>query len=530
MNGYNSTIDDEFASLFLQELQNTRSESARNNTLHNNNNDDDGSDLVDTNEAKKNDVQSDIDYINSREVTLNPSNLKPVSCAASYARYLPSEATIFSNYFDLNRLEETSGKHTGNTESEETKLIDEKSNDFKHISEFGSAISENTIDKSKKNESIEKPLIKGANKPSERDNAETLQAIANNVLLLRETSKKDTYRKPLSDSYFNGFISGRLFIDMESFTRLSKERNTLNVQQHEFDSHIICYRRNSIKLCFTINVKQLLSDRNFQNFDSISLNLYSVLRKKEKKETGLFSDIQREELKFRGIDNDTDELSNLVQMNKSNVSIKHDALVNVFKAGCNKVVMNWEQVQFNSASGSNRYDTSTKYHFIILEVKIHKSDAKLDEIIDKSVFESCPIMVRGRNPMFYSAKGDILIGKIKKIDESNETPDKIEGKVIKSRRTPEAMKRKNTTDENKTSTEENTRDNSTTIEENSDSLGSLNSGYQYFKVDENYYLPPVEVGYFPHHVHHNKQVFKPTVIPLGIADGHKMRKQYNYFL
>lgn len=56
------------------------------------------------------------------------------------------------------------------------------------------------------------------------------------------------------------------------------------------------------------------------------------------------------------------------------------------------------------------------------------------------------------------------------------------------------------------------------------------SSYEYFKVNDNYYLPPVEVGYFPHHVHHNKQVFKPNIIAGSYSHATENRKQYNYYI
>lgn len=86
-----NTIDDEFASLFLQELQNTRAESLKN-----------VSGSV-TQTAATDGSQPEVDYINSMELSASQTNLV-MKGAASYAMYLPMETTFNSNFLDLNEI------------------------------------------------------------------------------------------------------------------------------------------------------------------------------------------------------------------------------------------------------------------------------------------------------------------------------------------------------------------------------------------------------------------------------------------
>lgn len=71
------------------------------------------------------------------------------------------------------------------------------------------------------------------------------------------------------------------------------------------------------------------------------------------------------------------------------------------------------------------------------------------------------------------------------------------------------------------------------LKDEDDSNATENKGsssYHYFKLSDNYYSQPVEIGYFPHHVHHNKQVFNAFLANEGITNCIENRKQYNYYL
>lgn len=611
MNRYSTTIDDEFASLFLQELQNTRSESVKNDKNENlvsensinssgggNGNGSDNSNGAGNRNSLTNDNEnqpsstimttssSNIDYMNSIDLDTHTNNLMMMSGAASYARYLPLETTFTTNFFEFNDIYDA----TSNDDHINNKNISSRlgNGDLIRNSSSMNVFSMDMPAKDDDSSDINNPLNTDTGdlntqktekqETDEMINRRLMHNISEYVLSLQELS--ETIIDPACEISklnlkFKGNISGRLFIDPDSFNRLTGDLRSLNSKDSTDIIQLYCYRRNSITVNFAIDLRNLFSDfQNQQNqpFDKVSIQIFSSLRKRDNKEGN--PNMIKEEFKFHGFQDNG--ISNSIQMNGSNISLGYDDLYKIFGEGNNDIEFNWEQVRFNSATASNRHDIANKYHMLVLQVNFLNSDGN---VLYNKTFESYPIIVRGRNPRFYSEKGDILIGKIKKIaGEPKSIDDMNESTTIPpstKRQRPHTTLKLDTSSslspplqpapsssspsssssnvnpgsDNKFTQSESEKANrpvSVVNEANaeadaeiSDDSGGdnnnnnnncMNSSYQYFKVEDNYYLPPVEVGYFPHHVHHNKQVFKTNVIPPGVNNGLEIKRQYNYFL
>lgn len=554
---YNSNIDDEFASLFLQELQNSKSN------------------LSLTPNQNPNEIE--IDYLNSIEFNTNAQQLNSTG-PASYARYLPLETTTFSSsIFDFNEFQypveniisrssstfnishlpmnsssnnhkaETKNPTENNMNHQKTENINNQSTDTKFNQDLNILIPN----------CPNLPNDNVVNKVVGEDEYNVLLNIAEKVLSLESIEQpsvltmQNENNNPISLS-FSGQIGGRLYISPETLNKYPDFGSGNNTQL----SQLFCYRRNSINIKLQMNFEQLENlfiDGNLIDKLSIELSSSLIHSKQDLNITNVIKD--REEFTFPNQINDVHTNKKCLRINESKRIFTIKELLQ-YPLQNNSLEFVWEQIKFSSATANNRHDANNKFYKIIVEVKLLNN---ADDTLLGKQFESKNIIVRGRNPSFYSQKGDILIGNIKR-------KTKTKTKVIHESKTPKTsttntLKRKcdETIDpipvfENEITTnpinkepkeEELQKDDiedsksptpSLLFDEqpeqddsnNSSSSSSSSSSYQYFKVEDNYYLPPVDVGYFPHHVHHNKQVFKIT--STNLQHGVEKHKQYNYYI
>ncbi|GMM35184.1 hypothetical protein DASC09_025090 [Saccharomycopsis crataegensis] len=696
---YNS-IDDEFASLFLQELQNTRminSEQDENREIVR-------SEQIQTEVGNANDIDLNV---NAGGLPVNTDNL-----IGSYARYLPLEATFTSNLLGFDGLsyptigEQNSqfgmmlvdqGYNNGSNGNRINNFDNVSSNKFSNLATStdsnmmiskesvdtiaGNAESFENIDSESHNKNEPDDLISrnslnamAKTNPEEsivkhyqtkNDHGITMQLISSTVLSFRDINrgKPITIKNSKNENIglkFDGLINGRIFINPDSFKRFSECREAVN---ESFSTQLFCYRRNSISIAFSLIFDFMKVGKGehlfLESLDSkvelekIRIKLSASLRKRDNN-SDKFSIIKNEE-EFIMQQSDSDDKilkfhNNSLQLNKSEATLSLEDLAST-KKNCKQKSLNisWEQIRFKSATANNRHDAANKFYVIIIAVEFID---KQGSISSQKSFESQPIIVRGRNPSFYSNKGDILIGKNKKVlsspilensvqenisgEASPDTPllkrQKMETKMPLDLEVKMAVKTPNSLNNNnhgpqlrlgesgeKAITEKNNKDNgavtvtstiSSTTDRNgnytasiapnypgncnasdtanaannatastdivninknnsnndnenmNDSSDTVNfdnsaesvnrdddnddnidkekqkqqqdetgeSSYEYFKVNDNYYLPPVEVGYFPHHVHHNKQVFKPNIIAGSYSHATENRKQYNYYI
>lgn len=593
-----NTIDDEFASLFLQELQNTRAESLKN-----------VSGSV-TQTAATDGSQPEVDYINSMELSASQTNLV-MKGAASYAMYLPMETTFNSNFLDLNEiyspgtqqmslesLMKSSGDDSGVTEENgpvpgipgdmlyplktdrasfpgtaynqpyQQITVPEKDRDA--ISTILNMPVDHIEEKAKTEEvsPSKVPVLQGTDSkhhkvgvPEVEPELQVLQLISSNVLSLVEidASLQTTEVDLLSKIQFRGSLAGRLYINPESFVKLSQLRNFLTLMEEANSTQLFCYRRNWISINFTMDLGFLKLVNGEKPFDEISISLSSSLRKQDNKDSTKVSVIKESE-EFIFHKTEVKNFDNIIQASDSKITVKYDDLVKIATKSDDVQIL-WDQIKFKSATANNRHDAANKHYIIVLEVNFHKNSSDNDTISHTRIFESHQIIVRGRNPSFYSKKGDILIGKNTKLSGSKTSKfdlNPIEN-TDSSAHSLNPTNNIKSTDNQKTTAALNSTASiygdyrtfspavgSIVKSEKNGIIGSMSqakdthdkrsvlkesnggSSYQYFRVTDNYYLPPVDVGYFPHYVHHSKQVLKPNPVPMSHKQ--ELRQQYNYYI
>lgn len=306
-----------------------------------------------------------------------------------------------------------------------------------------------------------------------------------------------------------GRLDGKFFIDQDTNKFI---QHSTNISGESID--LLCYRRNNISVILDISMESALtdykkfyvlsSDGNKQEFKKIKLELNNKLLIKGKSDNEHNLVTVDDNISICGSDNSTgNESDEILYLNSTHEEFDLETLANK-KSAC------WDQLKFTSATGNNRHDNDKKSY--VLQVKIKFADS-FDRTVSEMLLRSNKIRVRGRNPNFFSKNGDVLVR------------DTAAGNALHRKRgSTSSQKRqfkKNKTSPKKENSSSN--DNQHGILEDKKPV----STYEYFKVDKNYYLPPVDVGYFPHHVHHNKQVFK-TASP--IENDSSSLKFYNYFM
>lgn len=636
-----NTIDDEFASLFLRELQNTRVLNLR--KVNNNHDTTTQSEIT----------QSEIDYIKS--IDFNANNVNLIG-NASYARYLPMETTFSSGLFDLNDIayppentnDTNANANTITTINENTELnlldrntqqnslstdnfpdlesssknieniisngkfyenlgnIDNTYNNMRNLDSYGnsetfamdlnnanlmnsdSVIVKSDPDNKNGSKTFDSSVITNNicrnPKYNISDESQILEMISKKVLSFNDFNGGSNIRLSNEkneniDLNFDGIINGRLYIDPESFEKFTATNGHIDSIS---PTQLFFYRRNSISI--NLKIECLKRDQYGKlyfeiagqkiPFVKMSIELSNSLRKRNNDSTDISVIKEKEDFIFNNNENDNKLTikpnTNITLLNQPEIIITDDDLIE----NDNLYEVCWDQIRFKSATANNRHDATNKFYIIVINIRLFDMS---DNVILQKKLESQPIIVRGRNPSFYSKKGDILLGKIKKQNNRNvkvENDIGISELPIKKRQksslgnkqvidnnssteiandTSENMQLKNDNQLldferqienqqylNKMNNEdinvdsEDESDNNELLlnkedDENDDYEGEKSS-YQYFKVDDNYYLPPVEVGYFPHHVHHNKQVFKPNIASTGMAKRTDSRKKYNYFM
>lgn len=545
---YNSgsppTIDDEFASLFLKPMATTSS----NKQNHENQNH--GNQQLSQNLPESDQNHSEIEYLNG--IDFQQQNEGINIGLANYARYLPVETTMSNTLFDF---PEMSYLNTAQSTNMSPSLSDNyKSNSdlamhFHHLQGFNHTTSSksNNINLT----THEDDLTKEGNLRPETKRQKTavtnstplhqyvdqnlLLHVANKMLTLESTTGSNDTNIFLDDGTkvmldFDARLSGRLFVSPDVF-----ESPTDEIVKR---SNIYGYRRNSIAVSFNIKIVHFdtddqglcinLSPKNEKFCKRIKLELYASLRKIDPK-----SDPPRTIQLDDEIELDFTNDINFIKRKKIHIGKAHYEIDTDSLKSEKSLDLVWYQVKFASATASNKYDAA-KFNVIICCVKFLDENG---EIIKTKEFESNPIISRGRNPSFYNDRNEIMIGKIMR----NSFPQSllITHKISEDESDKEQVSESpaSTTAVEKSIIEEvleNTDLDKDNIEPTSNPKKNIpapqvaSSSYTYFKVDEHYYLPPVDVGYFPHHVHHNKQVFTSVTSAGNNQDG-KTHK-YNYYI
>lgn len=173
----------------------------------------------------------------------------------------------------------------------------------------------------------------------------------------------------------------------------------------------------------------------------------------------------------------------------------------------------WKRLQFKGATAHNGRTKHQQFFYVSV-----KCLAELENGTKTCLASalSRPVVVRGRNPRFYLNRNCIILN-----DGSSRQADS--GDTNSSTTTLTTSKKRSASDSDYSSKKRMLPDNSEMSSPNSDTsrphtIYSKEEDYEYFPVPLNYWLPPVEVVYRPHAVHHS--------VGNGGA-GHEARKYFS---
>lgn len=627
MNYNTHNIDDEFASLFLEQLQNTRIDISKGDKRDDGHDDEGHTGASGTDQDK---LKQDLEYLNQHlDFASSPLNIGP----ASYARYLPLETTFPPSLLDLNDFGLSqagnfsplfasglgAGEPVSTLPNQDLDLNPRTADSEKELAVFDNdSVAQSVVPLPRR---IPSTASLATMAPDELDletnmtGSDLLGKVSDSLLRVFDVENTNKINMCSADNQiqstlsFEGNVGGRLYTSSETMCLYSNlvlgTGNTGGLPPQLF-----CYRRNSISISFSLGFQSFLEGARFQK---VVIQLYSSLRKRNtdkgdegggdtgKSQTVVITD--RDDFIFSKLSNETLKPANgrhngVVRLNQSEHQLTYADLEQD-----RNLVLFWDQIKFKSATANNRHDAANKFYKIVIDVQVI-DDA--GEVAGRKVFESNPIIVRGRNPSFYSQKGDILIGRMKKqptnhsrrpshpvpgckrarhsattgvsLQKSSQEPSV--GPLTSLPITPNQAGRSETCDPKEADVHgpaakallvqplhtgpgetaddgAAAKDHCSTTHAKTDTPaaaarheGSVreddvegdmlptetaaasadSSSYQYFRVDDHYYLPPVDVGYFPHHAHHNKQVFKSNYLSGTMSHSNDIQQRYKYFI
>lgn len=387
---------------------------------------------------------------------------------------------------------------------------------------------------------------------------------------------------------FHSFLNGRFFtnsIDNSNYIYSKQEGekdvSSLLSQNEHLDPKVIsCYRRNYIQIAMNLNlsgfVETGMDDNKIVKLQTNEYG-YSVTRVVKWFRISVFavtnvSNTRNVPIiicndskdKDKDLAEDADSVVLQPLNSDQNILTLHDSIIKDSEIDNYYII---KKLQFKNATPNNGNLTFQSYYHLRLKVSAVVADPYYDDYIDEStsindndnncneinLFElgSEPIIVRGRNPSFYSEKNDILIKNrsinsrtsFKESDNSNVPFNEAGGESSsqihdtnnaypsmedrvgedESHSIPDDENGTNSNDAGEEdvgdSNESDSRNNKTDTDDQvpsflhgttTVSLNALKNDfntsssyprYKYFPVTSVYYLPPINTVYFPHRVH-----------------------------
>lgn len=386
---------------------------------------------------------------------------------------------------------------------------------------------------------------------------------------------------------FNAFLNGRFFSNDVDNNNYILARNETDRSLGKKDPKVIsCYRRNFIQMVFNLNLSDFILDNKVLKLQSSEYG-YTITRIIKWFKIEVFASTDMADVRNVPIiikdDNKDKDPKNELKSSMKLIPISSDEHIITFN---NSTIINNEidnyyvvkKLQFKNATPNNGNLTFQNYYQLKVRLKAIIADLYYDDYMDEDfsathnqdnneiiLFElnSEPIIVRGRNPSFYTERKDVLIkGRSSLTKDSfvnienynseggedlNDLNDANDINDINNGDFP-LMENRETSADNNGEDEEfdpymeglevpggllggskqpelNTEQesNSEEIQELSDeaegqilktgpTLGTNPSsidfkslkGYNYFPISNVYYLPPINVVWFPHGAHQQK--------------------------
>ncbi|KAL6454861.1 vib-1 Transcription factor vib-1 [Candida maltosa Xu316] len=333
---------------------------------------------------------------------------------------------------------------------------------------------------------------------------------------------------------FNGFLNGRFLTNDIDNNNYIFTRNELHrmANKKEDPKVVSCYRRNYIQISVNMNI------HGFKNDDSKLLKLqtseygYTTTRviKYFKIEILAATNISNNKSVPIVIKNDPKDLEkyeykdDLVQPTFINTH-EHVIILNdeVIENGAIDKYFVVKKLQFKNATPNNGnltfqnyYHLKAKLSCIVADIYYDDYDIDVDTegggnnnneiLLGELVSE--PIIVRGRNPSFYSERKDILI---KGRSAASKRSFKISAQAAAQHKAIEHDEGEDDMMEQDEPDDDMDEKDVSQIPPLSYSTNQLAidaksvDKYKYYPINNVYYLPPINTVYFPHRAHHQSQ-------------------------
>lgn len=342
----------------------------------------------------------------------------------------------------------------------------------------------------------------------------------------------DHENKPV-DIVFRGFLTGRFYTNNhDNFNHISATREIPRLDEQYNAEVISCYRRNFIRI--SVNFRRsgegnLLAIPNKGIIKRFRIDVLAFANGEDAKPIPVLINTQKESMKDsnKGF---ADAVYPALMDCSHEVSIADSSGDNYFTI---------RKGQFKEAtSNSMHVSFQTFNNFSIRLIAELRNEVEEKEVIVKEL-KSSPIIVRGRNPSFYHKRGDVLIDSRPAISRSsfvlsekepsefgrNALPVLSSGLTEQHERPPDSKNSRLPDSPSDNSSSELTAPKSAFRRHTptpsgaalATNLGDLldpksfvndkgeHTKYRYFPILSVYYLPPINVVYFPHRAHQLKQ-------------------------
>ncbi|CDK29151.1 unnamed protein product [Kuraishia capsulata CBS 1993] len=308
---------------------------------------------------------------------------------------------------------------------------------------------------------------------------------------------------------FNGHILGRFFWNAKNWDLVDPAVGLSTCP-------IACYRRNSILIWCLINFsgtvhsvrleKTKTEEERVVELDTMRFTLHasSSVSPRDSVEVNILTDRSRK----ASVGKDEDD-ANAEDSPESNVAdeIKmHTHTVETdFHKGPRAFVV--RKAQFRKATPNNSKLAARSFYYMLLTLV--GVDRHTKQPVHLFTMTTNPITVRGRNPSFYTEYNDILITKDLVHHLKMEVPLMLQH--LKDQNNETANNKRKADDSVPVVHEEPAQKQAKPMSRSAD-IVTKSRQYQYFPISSAYYLPPVQVYYFPHSSAHNER--KPTSLPI----------------
>lgn len=473
------------------------------------------------------------DFLNNNNFINRPTGDEQeqlISHVNHYAPYLPYDANFMAHYPSFHNpmypyFQEDIQPYNAFAQSEPLQRNQQYEMDLPLEEEVKEPVSPKKKPKGKKRD-LKHALVEIDYKPAKLK--KLLDLTPSGATSINDYKIIDNNNKEVSVE-FSGFLNGKFFtndIDNNNYLFTKNELQKEESKPLEDPKIVSCYRRNYIQVLINMRLAGVTNDFKLLKLQTSEYG-YSTTRvikyfrieiqavtniSNSKNVPIVVKDYEKEVMKHEPKDDIVQPIS---------IGAEHVVVLN--ESGANNELDKYfavKKLQFKNATPNNGNLTFQNYYHLKAKLSCVVADIYYDDYVDDMAdlnnsgntnefllaeLVSEPIIVRGRNPNFYAERKDVLIrcrpylskksyqlatelARDKQEEEEEHvslesTEDDIDDQLDEGHVSP--------TDKPK----------QTNLTSSDIDLNEID-GYKYYPISSHYYLPPVNVVYFPHRAHH----------------------------